>query len=202
MHALEAERDARDESLVNVPASGQLELWAVRGPDPCQRAFESDLAAWSAWVKATRNAQADDQVMRRLEFVCGVGWAAVTLIALASPLLGVIALGLSLSLLAITLVAAYLVATHGEPPQSAAQALDAWPEWSTLLPSERACLVRIINLSRVAAQPSGAQLLSSELEEALAAEPLANWLPLRELRAVLQSGGGRFVAFESELRDS
>jgi hypothetical protein len=151
-----------------------------------------------AWVKATHRVQADEQVMRRLEVVCGMGWTATTLAALAAPVLGVIALGIGLSLLAITLVAAYLVAAHGERPPSASQALDAWPEWSSLLPSERASLVRIVNLSRVATRPAAAQLLLSELEGALAEESLANWIPLRELRAVVQSGSGNLVAFDSE----
>jgi hypothetical protein len=140
--------------------------------------------------------------MRRLEYVCGLGWIAATLAALAAPVLGVTALGFGLSLLAITLVAAYLVAATSERPQGASQALDAWPEWSSLLPSERASLVRIINLSRVATRPAAAQLLLSELEGALAEESLANWLPLRELRALVQSGSGSLVAFDSEPRCS
>jgi hypothetical protein len=153
-----------------------------------------------AWVKATRRVQADEQVMRRLEVVCGLGWIAATVAALAAPVVGVIALGVGLSLLAITLVAAYLVAAHGEQPQASSQSLDGWPEWSSLLPSERASLVRIINLSRVATRPAAAQILLGELEGALAEESLANWLPLRELRAVVQSGCGSLVAFDSEPR--
>ena len=202
MHTLEAEPGARDEPLVNVPTSGQPELWAARGPDPLLTAFESELGAWLAWVNATRHVLADEQVMRRLEFVCGVGWTAATLAALAAPAVGVIALGIGLSLLAITLVVAYLVAAHGERPQAAGQVLDVWPEWTSLLPSERARVVRIINLSRVAARPSGAQLLLCELEEALAEESLADWLPLLDLRAVVQSGRGSLVAFDSEPWDA
>jgi hypothetical protein len=152
-----------------------------------------------AWVNATRHVQADDQVMRRLEFVCAVGWTAVTLIALASPLMGFIALGFSLALLALTLVVAYLVTAHGDWPPATGQAPDVWPEWSSLRPSERACLVRIINLSRVAAGPSGATLLLRELEEAMTEDSLANWLPLRELRALLQRGCGRLVAFDGNI---
>jgi hypothetical protein len=170
----------------------------VRGPDPLQQAFESELAAWLAWVNATRHVQADEQVMNRLEFVCGLGWSAATVAALASSVLGVIALGFGLSLLTITLVVAYWVAAHGERRQAAGQALDALPELSSLRPSERACLVRIINLSRVAAGPSGAKLLLRELEEAMTEESLANWLPLRELRALVQRGCGKLVAFDWE----
>jgi hypothetical protein len=147
-----------------------------------------------AWLGAGRYVQADEHAMRRLEFVCGLGWMAVTLIALASPLLGVMALGFSVALLAITLALAYVVTA----PHSDRREDDTWTEWSSLRPSERACLLRIINLSRVAARPSGARLLLRELEEAFAEERLACWHPLRELHAALQSGSRRLVPFESE----
>ena len=57
---------------------------------------------------------------------------------------------------------------------------------------------RIINLSRVASRPAGANLLLSELDDALAAEPLASWLPLRTLRAIVQTGGSRIIPFGTE----
>jgi hypothetical protein len=147
-----------------------------------------------AWFRAGRNLRADEQAMRRLEFVCGLGWSAVTFIALASPLLGVMALGFSVALVATTLVLAYLVTA----PHSDVREDDTWMESSSLRPSERACLVRIINLSRVAARPSGTRLLLRELEEAFAEEPLAYWRPLRELHAVVRSESGRLAPFESE----
>jgi hypothetical protein len=154
-----------------------------------------------AWLHAARYVEGDEHAMRRLEFVCGLGWTAVTLIALASPLLGVMGLELSLALLAITLVLSYRVTSPGpDRPHAADEAVDARPEWSSLRPTERACLMRIINLSRVAARPSGAQPQLSELEEALAEEPLANWPPLRELRAVVQGGCRRLLPFEPEPR--
>ena len=70
--------------------------------------------------------------------------------------------------------------------------------WSSLGPEERARLVRIINLSRVAARPPGATLLVSELDEALAAEPLANWSPLGDLRNTLSAGWSGLIPFGSE----
>jgi hypothetical protein len=137
-----------------------------------------------AWLEAANQVQSDEQAMLRLEFACGMGWATATLIALSSPLFAVMTHVLSLGVLAITLVLAYLVtAPEPEPPR----AVDAWSDW----PSERPCLVRIINLSRVAARPSAARLLLRELEKTVADEPLANWPRLRELHAVLdhaQSG--------------
>ena len=193
MHALEAaERRASDGPLAGTLANGQPESWALSRPDPLQLAFEADLAAWLAWLKAILYVQADERAMRRMEFVCALGWTAVTLMALASLLLGVMALALSLALLALTLALAYAVTAPGPLREQ-----DMWPEWSSLRPTQRACLVRIINLSRVAARPAGAQLLLSELEAALAEEPLKDWPPLRELRAVVQSGSA-LVQFELE----
>jgi hypothetical protein len=109
VHALYAERGARDGPLANVTANGQPQSWALRGPDPLQLAFDAALAASLAWLKAIRHVQADDRTMRRLEFVTGLGRMAVTLIAIASLLLGVMALGSSLALLAITLILACAV---------------------------------------------------------------------------------------------
>jgi hypothetical protein len=137
--------------------------------------------------------------MRRFELVCGSGWAAVTFATLAFPLVGVIALVFALALFVMTLVLACVVVLL-EPDWRGAdhRAADASPDWSSLGPAERARLVRIINLSRVATNRLGARLLLSELDNALEEQPLASWAPLSELRTVMQSTRAQLAPFESE----
>jgi hypothetical protein len=127
--------------------------------------------------------------MQRLELVYGAGWTAVGAATLAIPLLGTTAVVLSVLLLAAALLVGY-VTTAAEPdsPCATGGPPDARHAWPSLDPAERARLVCIINLSKVAASPPCARLLLSELDEALAAEPLASWPPLRELRGILRAG--------------
>jgi len=48
-------------------------------------------------------------------------------------------------------------------PDSSTGAVVSWPEWSSLSAAERAHLIRVMNLSRVAERPFAARLLLSEL---------------------------------------
>ncbi len=199
MRDLEADLGLANQPPGDSPAGGQPESWAVRSPDALQVAFESDLSVWLAWLEEMRDARADQGSMRRLELVCATGWTAVTLVTLLLPLVGVTALAFSLALFVMTLVLACVVtAPQPEAPHAASLAADALPEWSSMGPSERARLVRIINLSRVAERPLGARLLLSELDEVLAAEPFASWSPLSELRDIVQAGYAQLVPFGSE----
>ena len=171
----------------------------MRSIDPLQGAFESDLAAWLAWLAAVRGAQADERAMRRLEVVWSIGWAAVCAAGIAVPLLGVAAVVLCLAFLFGMLWLGYVVTDpRYERPSITDAAADGRSEMSSLGNTEQAHLMRIINLSRVASSPLGASLLSSELDEAVVAEPLANWAPLRELRDILRTEGSRLVPFGSE----
>ena len=138
--------------------------------------------------------------MRRLEVVYGVGWAAVCAAGIAVLLLGVAAVVLCGAFLVGMLWLGYVVTEpEVECPGATDAAADGCSEMWSLGNAEQARLTRIINLSRVAASPLGAKLLSSELDEAAAAEPLASWAPLRELREILRAEGSRLVPFGSEL---
>ncbi len=169
----------------------------MRGFDPLEAAFESDLAAWLAWLKAARDARADQHAMRRLELVYGAGWTAVGAAIMATPLVGVAGGVLSVVFFGVML-ALGLVVTEPDWPHSTDRAADQSQDWSGFGPVERATLVRIINLSRVATRAQGVWLLLSEVDDALAAEPLASWPPLSELRELVRSGCARLVPFVSE----
>jgi hypothetical protein len=178
---------------------GQPVSCAVRTCDGLDKALEFDLEAWLAWVKAARDTRHDNRAMRRLALVYGVGWAAVCAATLAIPLVGVAAALLGMVFLVGTLVLAFVV-TAWEPddPDQSSGPVDTWTAWSAWGPAEQTRLLRIINLSRVASRPAGANLLLSELDDALAAEPLASWLPSRTLRAIVQTGGSRLMPFGTE----
>jgi len=172
---------------------------SARAFDPLETAFDSELAAWLAWLEAARDARVDHQVMRRLEVVYGVGWTAVTVAGLGIAPLGVTAAVLTVVFLIGMLVLGYVVtAPRPGRPESSIGAVASWPEWSSLSAAERAHLIRVINLSRVAERPSAARLLLSELDEALAAEPLASWPPLRDLRNILGAGWLALIPFGCE----
>jgi hypothetical protein len=197
VHDFQAER-ARPERLpAGWVAGGQSESLA-QGLDPLQATFESDLAVWLVWLQATRAAQADKGGMRRLELVCGTGWTAATLVTLAFPLAGVTALVLSVALLVLTLIVAYVVVNSEPSRPCRGGRAHASAESLSLGTSERTRLVRIINLSRVAARPLGARLLLNELDEALAYEPFASWSALSELREMVQAGCLQLIPFVSE----
>jgi hypothetical protein len=174
--------------------------WTRRRLDPVAAISESDLGVWLGWLEASRGAQADNRAMRRLEVVCGTGWTAVTLVTLAFPLAGVIALVFGVALFVLTLIVAYVVIASVSSCPGGSDDASASPEWWSLGPSERATLVRIINLSRVTARPLGARLLLSELDEALAAEPFASWSALRELHDMVQLGGAQLIPFGQQDR--
>jgi hypothetical protein len=111
--------------------------------------------------------------------VYGVGWASVCAATLAILFAGTAAAVLGMVLLLGTLVLALVLTASG--PRYLEQSsgpVGAWTAWSTWGPAERTRLLRIINLSRVTSRPAGANLLLSELDDALAAEPLASWPPL------------------------
>src|SRR6266851_1051741 len=167
--------------------------------DPLETAFESELAAWLAWLQAARDARVDHQMMQRLEVVYGVGWTAITVAGLGIAPLGVTAAVLAVVFLIGMLVLGYVVtAPRPGRPDSTIGAVAPWPEWSSLSAAERAHLIRVMNLSRVAERPSAARLLLSELDKALAAEPLASWPPLRDLRNILGAGWSALIPFGSE----
>src|SRR5712691_11054592 len=196
MHDLDTDR-----GLARRPRVGDLSVGAKRGcsartVDPIAIAFDADLAAWLTWLESARCARADEHAMHRLELVYGSGWIAIIVAGLAIPLLGVTAAVLTVVFFAGMLVLGCVV-TAPRPGR-----LDATGgsvvAWSSLGPAERARLVRIINLSRVASRPPGARLLVSELDEALAAEPLASWSPLRDLREIVQQGCAQLVPFGSD----
>jgi len=172
---------------------------SARTFDPLETAFESELGAWLAWLQAARDARVDHQVMRRLEVVYGVGWTAVTVAGLGIAPLGVTAAMLTVVFLIGMLVLGYVV-TAPRPGRldSSIGAVAPCPEWSSLSAAERAHLIRVMNLSRVAERPSAARLLLSELDEALAAEPLASWPPLRDLRNIVGAGWSGLIPFGSE----
>jgi hypothetical protein len=172
---------------------------AVRACDGLEKALESDLEAWLAWVKAARDTSHDGRAMRRLELVYGVGWAVVCAATLAIPLVGVAAAVLGVVFLIGTLALAFAV-TAREPDDKyqSSGPVGAWTAWSACGPAEHARLLRIINLSRVSSRPVGANLLLNELDDALAAEPLASWPPLRTLRDIAQAGGLRLIPFGTE----
>jgi hypothetical protein len=162
---------------------------SARSVDALAVAFEAELAAWLTWVEAARDARTDEHAMRRLALVDGTGWLAIAMTVLAIPLLDARAAMLSFALLAGMLV----LGCRATAPQSVSRdttraSVIRYPASSSLGAADRARLVRIINLSRIAGSPRGAQLLLSELDEALDAEPLASWPPLRELRDVLRAG--------------
>ena len=178
------------------PVGEERDACSARTVDPLATAFEADLAAWPTWLESAWGARADEHAMHRLELVYGSGWIAITVAGLAIPLLGVTAAVLTVVFFAGMLVLGCVV-TAPRPGR-----LDATGgsvvAWSSLGPAERARLVRIINLSRVASRPPGARLLVSELDEALAAEPLASWSPLRDLRNILGAGWSELIPFRSE----
>lgn len=181
------------------PVGEGRDACSARTIGPLSTAFEAELAAWLAWLEVAQGTRADEHAMRRLELVYGSGWIAITVAGLAIPLLGVTAAVLTVVLFAGMLVLGYLV-TAPRPSRLDATpgSVVTWPEWSSLGPAERARLVRIVNLSRVAARPPGARLLASELDEALAAEPLASWPPLGDLRNILRAGWSGLIPFGSE----
>jgi len=191
--------------LANRPGAGDppvgedRDACSARTVDPLATAFEADLAAWLTWLESAWGARADEHAMHRLELVYGSGWIAIIVAGVAIPLLGVTAAVLTVVLFAGMLVLGCVV-TAPRPGRLDATggSVVAWPEWSSLGPAERARLVRIINLSRVASRPPGARLLVRELDEALAAEPLASWSPLRDLRNTLGAGWSEFIPFGSE----
>ncbi len=199
MHDLDTDR-----GLARRPRVGDLSVGAKRGcsartVDPIAIAFDADLAAWLTWLESARCARADEHAMHRLELVYGSGWIAIIVAGLAIPLLGVTAAVLTVVLFAGMLVLGCVV-TAPRPGRLDATggSVVAWPEWSSLGPAERVRLVRIINLSRVAARPPGAKLLLSELDEALASEPFASWSPVSELREIVQEGCAQLVPFGSD----
>jgi hypothetical protein len=168
--------------------------------NPIEAVSEHDLGVWLGWLEATGGARAHNRAMRRLELVCGTGWTAVTLVTLAFPLAGVVALVFGVALFVLTLIVAYVVIASEPSSSGGIRRTYAAPEWLRLGQFERAQLVRIINLSRVAARPLGARLLLSELDEALAVEPFANWSALRELRDMVQPGGAQLIPFGQQDR--
>jgi hypothetical protein len=181
------------------PVGEERDACSARTVDPLAIAFEADLAAWLTWLESAWGARADEHAMHRLELVYGSGWIAITVAGLAIPLLGVTAAVLTVVFFAGMLVLGCVVAAPRPGRLDATGGSEvAWSEWSSLGPAERARLVRIINLSRVAARPPGATLLASELDEALAAEPLASWSPLRDLRNTLGAGWSGLIPFGSE----
>ena len=138
---------------------------------------------------------------QRLEVVYEVGWTAVTVAGLSIGPLGVAAAVLTVVFLIGMLVLGYVVtAPRPGRPDSSIGAVASWPEWSSLSAAERAHLIRVMNLSRVAERPAAARLLLTELDEALAAEPLASWPPLRDLRNILRAGWSGLTPFGSEAR--
>src|SRR5229473_7022842 len=70
------------------PVDEERDARSARTFDPLETAFESELAAWLAWLQAARGARVDHQMMRRLEVVYGVGWTAVTVAGLGIAPLG------------------------------------------------------------------------------------------------------------------
>lgn len=191
--------------VVGVLRNGDAPFGVKRGPrsaedvDPLAMAFEADLAAWLTWLDTAREAQVDERGMRHLELVYGAGWTAVCAATLLIPLLGIAAGVLSVVLLAATLLLGCVVTAPGPDwPHPTSGTADPRRNWQSLRPADRARLVRIINLSSVAARPAGAQLLLSELDEALTSEWLAGWPPLGELRSIVCAGSSGFIPFGSE----
>lgn len=182
----------------DLPAGRQPESCAVRRAEALERTVESDVEAWLAWLKEARATQADEQAMRRLVSVYVAGWTAVALASMAIPIVGVAAAVLSLVLFAGMLALGFVVTQPDRAYSDDRAAEEVRNDWPTLGLPERARLVRIINLSRVAARPLGARLLLSELDEALASEPFAGWLAVSELRDIVQAGCAHLVPFGFE----
>jgi hypothetical protein len=167
--------------------------------DPLVRAFEADLAAWLTWLGTVHAGLAEARLMRKLELVYTAGWTAATVAALAIMLVGVVALTMTGMLLATTLLLGYVVTAPAPNPLKVKRDAAVGPfGWPVLGQVERACLTRIINLTRVAASPRGEALLSSEVDEALATGPLAGWPPLLELRDMLRCGFIQLTPFGSD----
>src|SRR5712691_7356242 len=178
MHDLDTDRGLARRLRVGDLSVGAKRACSARTVDPIAIAFEADLGTWLTWLESARCTRADEHAMHRLELVYGSGWIAIIVAGLAIPLLGVTAAVLTVVLFAGMLVLGCVSRRPG--------------------PAERVRLVRIINLSRVAARPPGAKLLLSELDEALASEPFASWSPVSELREIVQEGCAQLVPFGSD----
>ena len=195
VHATEAD------SETGKPASGEVVgglsgLRAAPSMSPHDRAFESDLAAWLTWLNTVHNQRADETAMRRLGLVYAVGWAAVTAAVLFVPVVGVVAVALT-AVVAIGTMAVGLVVTRPTRGARDDTAADDWlSPWLCLPLEERARLLRIINLSRVATRPLGASLLLAEVDQALAERPFANWRSLHKLHDLVLHGPARVIPFQ------
>jgi hypothetical protein len=193
MHGLLTATAPADASARRRPAAEHSgHAWqAARGlaGDPLQAAFEKDLDVWLAWVYTVRT---EHDSMRRLVRTYCLGWLAVTGTTLAIPWLGAPAAVASVTLLFATLLLAF---EHTIPPTeqsyrspgSGTALLGAHQGRPVLGPDERARLIRIMNLSRLAARPAVRPLLRDELREALSQEPLASWPALRCLEEVVNA---------------
>jgi hypothetical protein len=171
------------------------ETASLAADDPPSACVDEDLLAWLAWLRTAQAARVDRDAMRRLELVCSVGWIAVLAAALAIPSIGAPAAALSLLLLCATLFLACVAAPTNERQGGAGNQRGS--DCPRLGAEERAQLVRIINLSRVAGRPSAGRLLLSELEEAPAIGSLAGWAPLCELRDIVRAGDAGIVPYDS-----
>jgi hypothetical protein len=200
VHPLEADSGLADRPSSDLLVGGQLEPCAAGSPPPHDGPFEPDLSVWLACLTRTRQARADEKAIRRLLLVYAVGWAAVSGAVLSVPLVGVAAALLAMVLLVGTLVLPLMVTGPGWGEAALCAAGDeSLPPWSSLASADRARLVRILNLSRIAERPLAAELLLQELDEALAAEPLVSWRPLRDLREMLLAGPVHIAGFGPEL---
>jgi hypothetical protein len=165
----------------------------TRDAPSVQRAFEQDLDAWLMWVSTVRT---EHNSMRRLVRTYSLGWLAVTGTSLAIPWLGASAAVASVVLLLATLMLAFeLTFPPAEltysTPGSRADSSGVEPSRTELGPNERASLIRIMNLSRLATEPAARRLLRAELREARSQELLAEWPALRQLEEVLSADAFR-----------
>ena len=137
--------------------------------------------------------------MRRLQIVYAVGWATVTVAALAIAPLGLLAATLCVVLIAATLLLGYLATAPRTSRLIVGDRQVAKPSGcpSSLGALERVQLVRIINLCRIVAAPRGEALLLTELHEVLAGGQLAGWAPLLDLQDLLVRESSRLIPFGS-----
>jgi len=177
-------------------ASPATEIAHIRSSP--QNTFEAELAAWSAWLDGVRAHQAESSLMRKLEIIYAVGWTATMIAGFATPVLGLAALIATLVFVCATLILGYVVTlprSERSPRPPAGARFYYWPELGA---DERARLIRIMNLSRLAARPRSEAALLVELEEALRTESLGACEPLRELRELVRRGSPWTAPFGCE----
>jgi hypothetical protein len=186
------------EVIASVPDSGALATEIPQRRSSPPGTFEADLAAWSVWLDGVRADQAEARLMRKLEVIYAVGWTATVIAGLATPVLGLAALMATLVLVCATLMLGYVV-TLPRPERVPGRHAGLY-EWPKMGADERARLIRIMNLSRLAARPRSEAALLIELEGALQIETLSACEPLRELRERVRRGSPWSAPFGCDSR--